>query len=225
MGKDQSNMPALRFRWLTPFYDGLIRWLLPEKKFKMALLRSANLKPGEQVLDFGCGTGTLLRMAAEVQPGGLFTGLDTDPQVLALAGQKLRWDVNGGLVKLMHYDGADTPFPDVTFDKILCSLVFCNQTPERKKLSIRELHRILKTDGELHIAEWGKPAVFRVRPGFRLLQAVGGFKTTRDLAAGKLPAYLEEEGFRLVKNEQLTNTWFGTLYLYECRQEFPADFR
>jgi ubiquinone/menaquinone biosynthesis C-methylase UbiE len=215
MRKDQSNMPVLRFPWLTPFYDGLIRWLLPERRFKVALLRSADLQPDEQVLDFGCGTGTLLRMAGELQPEGLFTGLDTDPQVLALAEKKLQRAERQGMVKLVHYDGVTIPFPDASFDKILCSLVFCNLTPERKIRAFIELHRVLKKDGELHIAEWGKPGRFWVKPGFWLLQAVGGFNTTRDLAAGKLPEYLREEGFGLVKNEMLANTWFGTLYLYK----------
>jgi acyl dehydratase len=54
---------------------------------------------------------------------------------------------------------------------------------------------VLRPGGALHIVEWGPPVAFWVRSGFWLLQAVGGFVTTRDLAAGKLPGYLREAGF------------------------------
>ncbi len=121
-------------------------------------------------------------------------------------------------VQLVAYDGGRIPFPDGHFDKVLCSLVFCNLTPAGKASALRELRRVLRPGGALHVVEWGRPAAFWVRPGFWLLQAVGGFVTTRDLAAGQLPGYLREAGFREVGEERLVNTWFGTLYRYGCKR-------
>ncbi len=207
-------MPVLRFGWLTPFYDPLVRGLLPERRFRAALLAGAGLQPGERVLDFGCGTGTLLALAVAAQPSARYVGLDPDPQVLAVAGRKLRRIGAAPAVPLVQYDGRRIPFPDGHFDKILCSLVFCNLTPEGKRAALRELRRVLWPGGALHVVEWGKPASFWGRPGFWLLRAVGGFVTTGDLAAGKLPGYLREAGFREVGEEWLANTGFGTLYRY-----------
>src|SRR5690606_12537406 len=49
-------------------------------------LRTLNLRPGERVLDIGCGSGaTSLRMAGAVQPGGAVTGVDISPQLLQVA--------------------------------------------------------------------------------------------------------------------------------------------
>jgi ubiquinone/menaquinone biosynthesis C-methylase UbiE len=209
-------MPVLRFGWLTPLYDVLVRLLLPERRFRAALLTGAGLRPGERVLDFGCGTGTLLGMAVAAQPSAQYVGLDPDPAVLAIAGRKLRRTGVAPAVQLVPYDGGHIPFPDGYFDKILCSLVFCNLTPEGKRAALRELRRVLRPGGTLYVVEWGPPVAFWVRPGFWLLQAVGGFVTTRDLAAGKLPGYLREAGFAGVGEEKLTNTAFGTLYRYGC---------
>ncbi len=210
-------MPVLRFGWLTPLYDLLVRGLLPERRFRAALLAGAGLQPGEKVLDFGCGTGTLLGMAVVAQPAAHYVGLDPDPQVLAIAGRKLQRAGAAAAVQLVPYDGARIPFPDAHFDKVLCSLVFCNLTPAGKAAALRELRRVLRPGGALHVVEWGRPAAFWVRPGFWLLRAVGGFVTTGDLAAGKLPGYLRETGFRQVGEERLTDTGFGTLYRYGGR--------
>jgi ubiquinone/menaquinone biosynthesis C-methylase UbiE len=210
-------MPVLRFGPLTPGYDPLVRLLLPERRFRAALLAGAGLAPGERVLDFGCGTGTLLGMAVVAQPAARYVGLDPDPAVLTIAGRKLRRAGAAAAVQLVPYDGGRIPFPDGHFDKVLCSLVFCNLTPAGKAAALRELRRVLRPGGALHVVEWGRPAAFRVRPGFWLLRAVGGFVTTGDLAAGKLPGYLREAGFVEVGEEWLTDTWFGTLYRYGGR--------
>ncbi len=55
-----SYIPALRYHWLTRFYDPLVRITTREKVFKQALVRQARIQDGQRILDLGCGTGTLL---------------------------------------------------------------------------------------------------------------------------------------------------------------------
>lgn len=90
MNGTKGITPALRFHALTPLYDRVVALTTRERTFKQALLDQAAIEPGHQVLDVGCGTGTLAIAALRRQPDGQVSGLDADPAVLAIAARKAR---------------------------------------------------------------------------------------------------------------------------------------
>lgn len=109
------------------------------------LIDVAGLRPGERVLDVGCGTGVVTRLAAQrVDPGGTVAGLDVNPGMLAVAksvtsrAAAIEW----------HEASADAmPFADGSFEVVLCqmSLQF---VPDRLR-ALREMHRVLAPGGRL----------------------------------------------------------------------------
>jgi ubiquinone/menaquinone biosynthesis C-methylase UbiE len=81
-------LPAAGRHWLLPFYDPLIALLTRERQWRGEIIRSLDLKPGDVVVDVGCGTGTLAIMAKLAAPGAEITGVDPDPNALARAEKK-----------------------------------------------------------------------------------------------------------------------------------------
>jgi SAM-dependent methyltransferase len=79
------------------------------------LLDAASVRSGQSVLDVACGTGVLARAAAaRVGPTGRVVGLDRGEGMLTVA-RRLRPDL-----EWRQGDAAELPFPDGTFDAVLC---------------------------------------------------------------------------------------------------------
>lgn len=207
-------VPALRFHWLTRFYDPLIRVTLREDRFKALLVEQAAPQPGDRILDLGCGTGTLTLMLQRACPGAHVTGLDADPAVLALARRKaeqkhLPAEFRRGLA-------TDPPFDPASFDRIVSSLLFHHLSPADKGLALRKALELLKPGGELHVADWGRPHGLVMRAAFLAVQVLDGFATTTDSVRGMLPRYMEQAGFHSVAETCRQRTAFGTLALHRA---------
>jgi SAM-dependent methyltransferase len=117
----RSNfIPALKHHVLTPLYDVLARVTIPEMRVKRHLIRAARIAAGDRVLDIGCGTGTLLRIAADQQPRGTFIGIDPDPRILDRARRKF---APQSRVTFQEGSATELPFADGSFDRVLSTLM------------------------------------------------------------------------------------------------------
>ena len=155
MNKSNPFIPALRFRFLTPLYDPLLRWVMRELTFKHRLIQEARIATGFRVLDLGCGTGTLAVLLKQTHPDADITGIDGDPAVLAIARAKAAQQN----VTITFDEGMafQLPYADGTFDRVVSSLVIHHLTTEDKQRTLREAFRVLKLGGELLIVDFGKP--------------------------------------------------------------------
>jgi ubiquinone/menaquinone biosynthesis C-methylase UbiE len=119
------------------------------------LLRAAALRPGKRVLDVGCGTGIVARLAAEAVGGeGSVTGLDVEPGMLAVA----RSAAEGLEIEWIEASAESIPLPDETIDVVLCqmSLQF---VPDRAR-AVAEMRRVLVPGGRLVLDVPGPTSAF-----------------------------------------------------------------
>ena len=214
-------IPALRFRILTPFYDFFLRVVMKEATIKSRLV--AQLNPGnhERVLDFGCGTGTLTLMIKKAGPGCDVYGIDIDPAVLEIAGEKARRDHVD--VHLILYNGTSLPFDRESFDKIATSLVVHHLSPEEKTRLFRELYRVLKKGGEFHILDFGIQRSLYTQLVTSFLKFL---EPIEENLLGKIPEYLEFSGFEKPEEVGYENTLIGTLCFYRSKKSTepqPSD--
>ena len=120
------------------------------------LLEGAALRPGQRVLDIACGTGIPSLPASQmVTPGGFVTGIDLAPGMVDLARKKAE-EMGLNNVVFQEADGESLPFPDESFDIVLCNHGLVHMTDRSKALS--EMRRVLKRDcGIIAISVWSTP--------------------------------------------------------------------
>jgi SAM-dependent methyltransferase len=136
-------------------------------------------KPGELVLDMGCGAG---RHAFEtVRRGCRIVALDQDLQELfdvkntfaaMIAEGELSSDVQGQPVSA---DALELPFSDATFDRIICSEVL--EHIPNDTVAIEELVRVLRPGGRIAITvpAWlAEKICWRLNDEYYAPKAVGG---------------------------------------------------
>jgi ubiquinone/menaquinone biosynthesis C-methylase UbiE len=214
MGGATGIKPALRFHALTPLYDRVVALTTRERIFKRALLDQAAIEPGQQVLDVGCGTGTLAIAAQRRQPGVQVSALDADPAVLGIAADKAR---RAGVDIAFELGRSSAlPYADERFDRVLSSLFFHHLSWGDKLLTARQMHRVLRPPGELHVADWGRAGGLASRTAFLAIQLLDGFDTTTDNVAGMLPVLFGSAGFRHVEETRRIPTVFGIVSLYRA---------
>lgn len=212
-GKNEY-VPALGYRWLTPYYDAVVGATTRERTFKNALIRQADIQPGQRVLDLACGTGTLSIWIKEAYPQTDVTGIDGDTDILSIAVDKA--NRAGVSVQFSTAMSFDIPFPDAYFDRVLSSLFFHHLTWEDKIRTAAEIFRIVQPGAQLHVADWGKAENVTMRALYLFVQLLDGFANTRDNVAGKLIEVFESAGFVEVVQRQSFSTIFGTMALYSA---------
>jgi demethylmenaquinone methyltransferase/2-methoxy-6-polyprenyl-1,4-benzoquinol methylase len=143
------------FDAIAPRYD-LINRLMTfglDQAWRRSTIESLALPPASLVLDLACGTGDLSRLAARA--GYLVVGADLSAGMLA-ANHRAR-----GLVQA---DCSKLPFPDGTFDGLVCGYALRNFTDLAAALA--ETARVIRPGGRVALLEVDAPSSGLLRAGY-----------------------------------------------------------
>jgi SAM-dependent methyltransferase len=131
-----SSSPTPDFGAVAEVYDEVRPADAQWRQRLELLVREGRLTEGRRVLDVGCGTGRLVEALAE--RGVDASGVDSSPEMLAVARRKLP---HGTFVQA---PAERLPFPDGAFDRVVFSLVVHLLD---RPAALGEARRVLSTDG------------------------------------------------------------------------------
>jgi ubiquinone/menaquinone biosynthesis C-methylase UbiE len=151
-----------------------------------------HLKPGERLLDIGCGTcETIKHLCRNCSISNQFYGVDPSIDILGVARRKLR---KLGNTSIEWAVGEYLPFADNQFDWVISSLTWHHFPTHLKKEVAQEAYRVLRKNGKLLISDFGPP-INSIGNFFSALWKNHAF--TADNMNNVIPAIIAESGFKI----------------------------
>jgi ubiquinone/menaquinone biosynthesis C-methylase UbiE len=183
----------------TSTYDRLLALLTREATWRAKLLEVLAPKPGERVLDVGCGTGSFAILIKQTEPGARIVGLDPDPEARRIAAAKA--EIAG--VEIEWHSGFARDAANFgQFDKVVSSLVFHQVPVVEKRAGLEAMFKATKPAGRVLVADYAEQRSWLMRQAFKIVQSADGRTNTQPNADG----FLEQELTRLCGSPQ-TAAW------------------
>jgi ubiquinone/menaquinone biosynthesis C-methylase UbiE len=181
-------LPGMGRDWLLPLYDPFTRLIGIESAHRK-LADQVALESAERVLEIGCGTGNLALLVKRMRPQLEVVGLDPDPKALARAARKAR---RAGLPLELDCGFADElPYADGSFDRVLSSLMFHHLEADLRGASLRQVLRVLRPGGSLHLMDFGGDS----HQLHGLARLARRSRTLKDNWDDRIPTVMREAGF------------------------------
>jgi SAM-dependent methyltransferase len=133
----------------------------------------------KEIVDVGCGTGAILKQLGNPEKN---VGIDLAPEAISFCRER-------GLNNVQQGDILALPFPDASFDAVICSSVLYHQWVSDVEGAVREMHRVLRPGGALLINVPAFPFLYSAHD-----EAV---MTARRFRKGEIRKLLEKQNFKI----------------------------
>ncbi|PHH89131.1 hypothetical protein CDD83_6602 [Cordyceps sp. RAO-2017] len=167
-----------------------------------------HLKPGLEILDVGCGPGSITVDLARLVPDGHVTGIEYVPDPLDSARARARSEGVGN-VSFSVGDAHALPFPDSSFDVVHCHQVLQHVADPVQVL--REMRRVARPGGLVACREsaslsWS-PASEPLEAWFRLKATVAAAKGGNPSPGGRIHVWAQQAGFARERIVRSAGAW------------------
>jgi ubiquinone/menaquinone biosynthesis C-methylase UbiE len=202
--QQKDFLPAAGHDVFLPLYDPFVSFLGFDRA-RQELISQANIKPGQHILDVGCGTGTLALLLKRQYPDVEVVGLDPDPKALRRAKTKVRRAAVS--VQLDQGFADELRYERESFDRVLSSFMFHHLAGHDREKTLTEVRRVLKPGGSFHLLDF---VVDHAAHGF-LHRLVHSHAELKDNTDERILQLLSRTGFANAQKVRAGSIFFGVL--------------
>ena len=165
---DRKEHALWLFEGLPRWYDqvGAVMSFGQDPRWRRALVRAVDPRPGQRILDVASGTGMVAFALVDSAPGCEVVGVDQSEAMLGVARARAN-----GHVSFMQGEAEHLPFPDATFDAL--SFTYLLRYVDDPAATMRELARVVKPGGRIGMLEFGVPHAPALKALWRVHTRVG----------------------------------------------------
>ena len=161
-------------------------------------LKHSGIRNGMRVLEVATGSGEMFRRLVRANPEGTTFGLDLSPNMAAHTLRRARKEYPHAAAHCGAVDVRHLPFPNASFDAVMCCYLLELLSQEDIRLTLREIRRVLRAGGSFSLVVIGQNAKFFnhvYRVAGRLVPAFWGRQIETSV-----PEMIREAGLRVVND-------------------------
>ena len=191
----------IRFRFLKLIYDVSFLFMMRDASWQEPLFASIEPKAQCRVLSVGRGAVSVARALATRIPQANVVGADPNLKTTKTTFRRVvRCDITNLMVVEVSRCG-QLPFAANSFDKVVLVLALHNHIPDEKLEITKEMLRVLRHGGTLHVAAYDKSSL----PGEQALLAITRYLSGASAADSHLDGswieFLTKAGFAGIRRQ------------------------
>ena len=169
------------------------------------IIKMANIKLGDKVLDVGCGSGNLTLTAKGYAGGsGFVYGIDASPEMIDVARRNAKQTGIDAMFDVALIE--KLPFGNSTFDVVTSRLVMHHLPDDLKQQAMAEIFRVLKPGGTIFLTDFQTPT----NPVLaRLISMLIGHPAMMQSKVSSLIPILEQAGFANIASGRTRSVFLG----------------
>lgn len=184
-------------------------------------LRHSGIRNGDRVLEIATGSGEMFRRLVDVNPDGTTIGLDLAPKMAAFSQRRIRRGRPGAAAHCGAVDVRNLPFPDASFDAVVCCYLLELLGHEDIYRTLNEVQRVLRPGGRFSLVVIGQN-----KPVFRAAYRIGGAMARAfwgRLVESEVPGILRDCGLHVTGDHYLRQGYYPSRVLIAERAPEFAD--
>ena len=210
----------VRFRyWVAKLiYDGSFVILVRDGSWQEEAFESLAPKAGDRILDFGPGSSSTAISLALRYPEATFIGLDPSSKAVEKARLSMARKKLGNISVIDTPLHGKLPFDAGSFDKAVCMLGLHDRPPEEKLRIVKEIVRVVRRGGTLHVADFDKPENRGEGRILELARRISGQAATEPHINGSWTECLAKGGFTGVRRRSSHSIGIGRISVVKARK-------
>ncbi len=181
---------------LAPFYDWMSRGLLApfggDTRFRARVVERWSIRPGDRVLELGCGTGLMTRQLLD--RGAVVTGVDRSEPMLSRARKR------APEATLVEHD-VPSYRPDGAYDRVVLSYILHELERDQRAQTLAMARDALVPGGLVGVVDFDDSAREPVRTLIDLYLRVAEPPSAREWARDGFREEVAAAGLRVVRSE------------------------
>jgi ubiquinone/menaquinone biosynthesis C-methylase UbiE len=213
----RSSANSLRYWILNLIFKRGVAMMCNDQRGRTLLLESLAPQPGERILDLSAEGGRSGLALASQFPEAHFVAVEGEETAFIAISEKIKARKITNL-KVLRLTGCRIDYEAASFDKVVSLLVLHSLPPADKLALLKEILRVLRRGGTLHIGNFDTPQIPREYIVFRFTRYLFGEASARVHLDGSWVKMLREAGFSGVRRLPSYSTIVGRVALVRARR-------